>query len=404
MIIKKILRDILKAKEKELSSYDYGIPREKLKEIDLSLPFAIVISGIRRCGKSTLMRQVMKKMKEKYYFDFEDNRVVDFEISDFQKLDEIFEEEYGKSEFYFFDEIQNVEKWELFVRSKLDKKKHFLITGSNSSLLSKELGTRLTGRHITYELFPFSFKEFLEFTENEESVESFGQYFQRGGFPEYLKYRKKEILHELFKDIIVRDIAARHGIRNIKTIKEIALYLFTNIGKEFTYNNLKKTFSLGSTNTAISFVSHLEDSYLIFTIPKFDYSLKKQQVNAKKVYAIDTGLCSANSLSFSYDKGRKFENLVFVGLRRKYKEIFYFKENKECDFLVKEKGKITGAYQACYELNDDNKKREIEGLIEALEKFKLNEGLILTYNQEDRLKISKKKIVVKPLWKWLLEK
>jgi predicted AAA+ superfamily ATPase len=164
---------------------------------------------------------------------------------------------------------------------------------------------------------------------------------------------------------------------------------------------LAKTFNLGSTNSAIAFVSYLEDSYLLFTVSKFDYSLKKQAVNPKKVYLIDNGLADVNSVLFSSNKGRMLENCVFLELRRGGKEIFYFRENKECDFLVKERNAIVGAIQVCYELNEDNKQREIDGLVEALKKFDLPQGTILTLDQQDEVEISGKTIKIYPVWRWL---
>lgn len=402
MILKETLRAIVRTQRKELALFEYGVERERLKEIDIEIPLAIILSGIRRCGKSTLLRQIRRKLKNFYYFNFEDPRATNFEVQDFQKLDDVFFEEFGRAGHYFFDEIQNASKWELFVRVLLDKKKHVIITGSNASLLSKELGTRLTGRHLRYELFPFSFKEFLKLAGKGPSIITFEAYLTRGGFPEFLKVQKAGILQELFNDIIIRDIVSRHKIRSVKTIQEMALYLLTNIGKEFSYNGLKRLFQLGSTSSAVSFVSYFEDGYLLFTVPKFDYSLKKQLVNPKKVYSIDNGLSNMNSASFSEDKGKMLENVVFLGLRRKYKDIFYFREKCECDFVVKEGTKITKAIQVCYDLNEDNKNREISGLTEALEAFQLKEGLILTYNQTDELQIGNKTIKVLPVWKWML--
>jgi len=400
MILKETLRNIIKSQRDELLLYDEGVEREKIRQIDLGVPFAIVISGVRRCGKSTLMRQMMKKLKNFYYINFDDPRLIDFEVNDFQRLNDVFLEEYGNSGYYFFDEIQNVQKWELFVRMLLDKKRHVVITGSNASLLSRELGTRLTGRHLRYELFPFSFKEFLSLMDKKASINSFQNYFFKGGFPEYLKIGRAEILQELFNDILIRDIAARYKIKNIKILKEMALYLITNIGKEFSYNSLKKIFSLGSVHSIISYISYFEDSYLLFTIPKFDYSLRKQLINPKKVYSIDNGLTHVNSASFSEDKGRMLENIVFLNLRRSYRDIFYFREKGECDFVVKEGEKIKYAIQVCYELDEENKNREISGLMEAMKKFNLKEGFILTYNQEDKIEIGSRKIFVKPVWVW----
>lgn len=399
MLLKETLRSVVRAQQMDLEFLKQGIDRALGQNIDLKLPFAVILSGIRRCGKSTLLRQIMEKNGGTYYFNFEDSRATGFELNDFLKLNEVFEEEYGNSDCYFLDEIQNVDKWELFVRSMLDKKKHFLITGSNASLMSKELGTRLTGRHLKKELFPFSYVEFLSFFSKEAGADSFGEYLHRGGFPEYLKYGKSDILQELFSDIIMRDIVVRHKLRSQKAIKEMALFLISNIGEEFSYNKLAKNFSLGSTNSALSFVSYLEDSYLLFTVPKFDYSLKKQAVNPKKVYAIDNGLANVNSVLFSANKGRMLENTVFLELRRAVKEIFYFKGKKECDFLVKEKNAITRAIQVCYELNDDNKKREMDGLVEAMDYFGLAEGVIVTHDQQDEFRIAGKTVKVNPAWK-----
>jgi predicted AAA+ superfamily ATPase len=400
MMLKDTLKTIVEVQQKDLKSLNYGIPRTLTNDVDLTMPFAVILSGIRRCGKSTLLRQVMKATKGKYYFNFEDPKAISFDLNDFQKLDELFHEEFGQEECYYFDEIQNVEKWEIFVRTMLDKGKHFLITGSNASLLSKELGTKLTGRHLRQELFPFSYREFLAFTSSKEGSATFEEYLHKGGFPEYLQFGKSEILQELLNDIVMRDIVVRHKLRNPKVIKEIALFLISNVGVEFSFTSLAKIFGLGSTNSAISFVSFLEDSYLLFTVPKFSYSLKNQSVNPKKIYAIDNGLADVNSVSFSSNKGRMLENGVFLDLRRNGKKVFYFKNKKECDFVVKEENKITQAIQVCYDLSEDNKNREIDGLIEALETFNLSEGLILTLNQQDTIKINGKTIKVVSAWRW----
>lgn len=403
MIDKETLRKVVKSQREELSLFEQGIEREEINEIDLNLPLALVLSGIRRCGKSTLLRQLMKKVGGFYYFNFEDPRATNFEVGDFEKLDQIFHEEYDSQAHYFFDEIQNIPKWELFVRRLVDLKKHVMITGSNASLLSKELGTKLTGRHLTYELFPFSFKEFLRINKEKPNIGSFEEYFINGGFPEYLKLKRPDVLQELLRDVLARDISIRYKIRNQKTLRELAVYLLTNIGKKFTYNALKKNFKMGSTHSAISFVSYFEDTYMLFTIPRFDYSLRKMIVNPKKVYSVDNGFSIKNSVSFFDDRGRLFENLVFINLRNKHKEIFYFQENNECDFLIREGMGVVKAIQACYELNEENKDREINGLLEAMKKFKLKEGLILTYNQDDKFMIKDKIIKAIPLWKWLLE-
>ena len=219
-------------------------------------------------------------------------------------------EEYGSSKFYIFSEIQNINGWEIFVRSMLGKGKQFFITGPNASLLSRELGTRLTGRHINIELTPFSFTEWLSFSKKERKLQAFDEYFQNGGLPQYLKYGQNAILQKLLLDVLYRNIVARHNIRDAKSLQKLALYLLGNVSNEFSYNSLKKLFNFGSVNTPISYISYMEDSYLFFTVQKFGYSLKKQAVNEKKIYAIDNGLVLCNSTSLSSDKGRMFENLV----------------------------------------------------------------------------------------------
>jgi len=400
-VLKEKLLEVIKAQHNDL-----GLDKKIVIRTDLSLvkpikSFAVVISGIRRCGKSTLLKQILKNEKKFYYLNLEDVRLDDFELSDFAKSDEIFKGLYGEGGTYFFDEIQTVPKWEKFVRSLVDKKKKVVLTGSNASLLSRELGTLLTGRHLSHELFPFSYKEFLKYFKFKQSTGSFAKYNELGGFPEYLERKEINILQELLKDVVMRDVAVRFGIRNSALLKKLAIYLISNVGKEFSYNSLKKMFSVASVQSVIDYVSFFEDSYLIFTIPKFSYSFKEQQVNPKKVYSIDNGLSISNSISFSKDRGRMLENQVFLQLRRQYKEIYYYKGKHECDFLHKEKGKINGAIQVCYSLNDSNLEREVSGLFESLEKFGLDNGFILTYNQEDKIEKGGRSIIIKPVWKWI---
>jgi len=403
MITKEDLTKVIKEQKKWIELVDKGIDREKIQEIGLNNPFAIIVSGIRRCGKSTLLNQILKKQKISYYLNLEDPRLGGFELSDFNIAEEVFNEVYGSNGVYFFDEIQNIEKWEKFIRYLVDKKNKTIITCSNASLLSRELGTKLTGRHLSYELFPFSYTEFLEFFKQKPNEESYLDYLYKGGFPEFLRENDETLLHELLRDVLMRDIVNRFGIKNITILKKLAIYLLSNVGKEFSANSIKKMLEVKSVQTIIDYISYLEDSYLIFTIPKFSYSYKKQQVNPKKVYSIDNGLSYVNSVSFSKDKGKMLENNVFLNLRKKYKEIFYFQKNKECDFIIKDREKVILAIQVCYKFNRENQDREIKGLLEAMNELKLKEGLILTFNQEDEFEIKGKKIILKPVWRWSLE-
>jgi uncharacterized protein len=403
MIRKEDLRVIIREQANQLQRQEGMIPRVLKTEPDIRSSQAIVIVGARRSGKSTYLGQLMVKSGSFHFLTFEDIRLTEFEAEDFIKLDEVFVEELGEKEILFLDEIQNIQGWEIFVRQKLDKMKPVVLTGSNASLLSKELGTHLTGRHLDYEIFPFSYNEFLLYTHDSPSPGSFLEYLQKGGFPEFLQTLKTEYLQNLLEDILIRDIAVRHGIRNIRALKALTVYLLSNLGKEFSFQGLRKIFELGATSTVIDYISFLEDSYLLFTIPKFDYSLKKQSVNPKKIYSVDNGLAVVNSLSFSSDSGRMLENVVFISLRRKVKEIFYFRELKECDFIMKEPGGTISAIQVCYQLTPDNKNREIDGLVHAAKFFGLTEGLLLTLNEEDTLKKDGIILKILPVWKWLTE-
>ena len=399
MVLKSEIEKSLVLQRLFLNKKQEGFNRESLAKLQLSTSHILIITGVRRCGKSTLLQQISKKIKEEIiYFNFEDPRIYGFELEDFTKLDEIVGDEIR---YYFFDEIQNVEKWELFIRHLHDRDKRIAITGSNASLLSKELGTRLTGRNIQIELFPFSYTEYLMFLQLENNLTSFNLYLEDGGFPEYLKSKHKEQLQQLFKDIVYRDIIVRHGIRQAKTLIDIALFLIANVGKEYSLNGIKNTFGVGSANSVADYIHWLEDSYVLFSMPRFSWSLKSVSINPKKVYCIDTGFAQANSLSFSEDTGRLLENCVYLALRRKYKEIYYFKDKGECDFIVKEAQDILHIIQVCGKIHPDNKAREVNGLLAALTFFSKTEGLILTLNQEDVLMINDVKVRLLPVWKWL---
>jgi predicted AAA+ superfamily ATPase len=403
MITREVLKNVILSQREFLNKSDQGTIRENIKDVKIEDSFATIITGIRRCGKSTFLNQLLRRQDVGYYLNLEDPRLDGFELSDFNKVEEIMKEIYGNEGAYFFDEIQSIDKWEKFIRYLVDKKEKVVITGSNASLLSKELGTKLTGRHIRIEMFPFSFREFLSSESKKPSIETFEEYMYKGGFPEYLKKEYPPILHELLSDVVMRDIAIRFGIKNTNTLNKIAAYLITNVGKEFSYNSIKKTFGIRSIQSVIDYISYFESAYLVFTVLLFSYSYKKQQVNPKKIYSIDNGFSYNNSASFLKDMGKMLENIVFLGLRRMYKDIYYFKEENECDFVIKDREKIIKAVQVCFDVNEETKNREIKGLVSALKAFDLKTGTILTHNQEDEFVSDGKKIIVKPVWKWLLE-
>ena len=401
MVLKSEIAAVVNRQKLLLRKKKVGLVRSKLQEIKLSSNYVLIITGIRRCGKSTLMHQISNSVKAKIgWFNFEDSRVFGFEITDFSKLNEVFGE---KVTHYFFDEVQNVENWELFIRELHDDEKTICITGSNAAMLSKELGTKLTGRNIQIELFPFSYDEYCDFKKLKKNADSFAGYLTDGGFPDYLKDNQKEYLQQLFRDIIYRDIIVRYGIRNANVMVEIALFLISNSAKEYSLNNIRKAFGVGSTNSVANYVKWLEDAYLLFSVPRFSWSLKSVSVNLKKIYTIDTGFAQANSLSFTDDVGRLFENSIFLELRRNYKEIYYFREKGECDFIVKRDKEIVHILQVCAEVTPDNLDREVNGLVEALAFFDKPEGVIVTLNQDDILHRNGRTIRLVPAYSWLQE-
>lgn len=375
--------------------------RDKIDLIQTENSFVQVITGVRRCGKSTLLHFLMSKYTKIAYFNFEDPRIIDFNVGDFAKLDDIIPND---TEAYFFDEIQNVPQWEIYIRQLHDYEKKVYVTGSNASLLSKDLGTRLTGRYLATELFPFSYVEFLKFLKLENTEKSVQKYLKVGGFPEYLKTNNVEVLQNLFKDLVYRDIAIRYSIRNTKLLIDVALYLLSNIGKETTFNSLKKTFQVGSANTIMDYLNWFEDAYLLFFLQKFSYSAKSIAINPRKVYAIDNGLINANSLSFNEDKGRILENAVYIHLRNQGTKMYYFREKRECDFVLFNQEKCVKAIQVCHEIHSENQEREVSGLIEAMTFFDLQEGFIITFNQKDEIQKEGKTIFLIPSFEFFCEK
>lgn len=236
----------------------------------------------------------------------------------------------------FFDEIQNISGWERFVRDAIDRKKTVVITGSNANLLSRELGKKLTGRHLDFEIFPFSYREFLSYLNLTPGANSFLLYISEGGFPGYLSMGKKEVLSTLVSDILVRDIFSRYNLRNQDVYRRIVQFLLSNTGKEISFNNLKNTFEVGSASSNMDFLNYLTDAYMLFLVPRYDTSLKVQARNPRKVYTIDQGLVNFYSVSGSPDRGRLLENTIYLQLRRSGYEIWYFKGKKECDFIYRQ--------------------------------------------------------------------
>ncbi len=376
----------------------------------------IILTGVRRSGKSTLLKQIMQETKTWCYVNFEDERLLQFKAQDFEQLNEALIESYGNVQTYFFDEIQNIDKFETFVRRLQDEGKKIIITGSNAVLLSKEFGTRLTGRYKSFEVYPFSFNEFLKFRNIPESKDNFihtekrvevislfAEYLSNGGLPEYLKNHDKEYIRTLFENIIYKDIITRYSIRGERAVKELVSLLATNISSPFTYNALKNSLGLSNAITVKDYISHLQNAYVFFELRKHSPSLKLQLSAPRKVYLIDSAIHQVTGANYSPNKGKILENTVFIELKRRNKEIYYFADKHECDFVIKEGTEIVAAIQACYALDEVNKEREINGLIEAMEKFKLREGTILTFEQTEEIIVQNNKIRILPVYRWIMD-
>lgn len=378
------------SKEIENSDKKLSVRRTSVEIPSALNEFARIITGIRRSGKSTFVNQdFLKTDRNAFYLNFDDPALYGFSASDFVILEEAierFQNENKGSKAVYFDEIQVVEGWEVFVNSQLRKGNLVTVTGSNASLLSYELGTRLTGRHLDYELFPFNFDEYCKLRKCDKTSESFKHFLEEGGFPEYLIYNRTDILKRLFEDILMRDVIVRYGIKDVRSVKMLSVYLASNCGNLITGSKLSAQLGLKTTATILEYLSFLEQCYLFFFVPKFNYSAKAQSVNPKKVYCIDTGMIQNVTLSINADMGRVFENAVFIELRRRTKNIWYYSEAAfECDFLYGRDVVPENAVQVCYELTNENKEREVRGLVETCKKFPGVKPLIVTFNQNDKI-------------------
>jgi uncharacterized protein len=401
-MLKETLKNIILSQQEWLIAEESEIQREQFDRFSSLAPFSYILTGVRRSGKSTLMEQIMRHYNSNCYLNFEDTRTYGFELRDFLVVEELFNEIFGNSSMLFFDEIQNVPEWERFVRDAIDRKKTVVLTGSNAQMLSRELGTKLTGRHLDFEVYPFSYIEFLKYFNQTASAATFLTYLNKGGFPEFLHMGKDELLSTLVSDILFRDIFARYKLKNQETYSKITQFLLSNTGKEISFNNLKNIYEIGSASSVMDFLNYLTDAYLLFLVPVYHTSLKVQHRNPRKIYAIDQGLANFCSLSGSPDLGRLLENTIFLQLKRSGKEIWYYKGKKECDFICRDDKNKYSAIQVSWQVSVQNEKRETEGLIEALTHLNLKEGLIITLEQEDELLVQDKTIHLIPAWKWML--
>lgn len=386
-----------------------------------------MVAGVRRSGKSTILLQVLKRIiengipsKNTLYVNFEEPAFIPYLQVDFlSQIYDAYREQFdpkGKI-FIVLDEVQLVPQWEKFVRGLYDRGENikFYITGSSAKLLSKEFGPALTGRLYSNEIFPLSFSEFLRFKHKEDLLDRasgkgapglrhlFREYMEFGGLPQIVlteeEKDKIQILKDHYSAIIEKDIVDRYEVRDINKLKEFCLNLVTNIAAEFSGYQAEKKQKI-SQPTANRFLEYVREVFLIQTTEYFSYSYTQQKSNPYKVYVIDSGLYNAVSFKFSKNLGRIFENIVYLEYRRKQKEIFYWKGKNEIDFLIRKGAKVDQLVNVCWELNENNKQREIVGLVGAMNTFKLNEAEIITMGHGEEIKMGKKKIKIKNFFQW----
>ena len=380
--------------------------------------------GPRRSGKSSILKLIIKRLRLKensyLYLNFEDPFFVS--TNDPQIIDEaiaVFKEYYGAQlKYLFFDEIQAIDKWEKAVRKLRDGSEYkIFITGSSSKLLSGEIATLLTGRHLTREILPLSFKEFLIFRgvvlkdkkdlvlRGGELLKEFDEYLQIGGFPEVVLTGNRELLKNYFFDILQKDVMTRYEIRDKNALENMGVYLMSNTGKIISVESLKEAFNL-SFSAVTAYLGYLKDAFLVFELSQFSFSLKKQSKAMKKIFAVDTGMVNNVSFKFSEDKGRMLENIVFLELKKMGEKMYYYrtKNNYEVDFAVKKGTAIRQLIQVAWSLEDNvTKDREVKALCSALDEQGLKEGLILTHHEEELLDVDGKQIIVKPVYRWVLD-
>lgn len=398
---------------------DTGVTRTQLAVIQRSAdsPHAIIISGLRRVGKSTLLAQLAHSLGEDafYYINFEDERFLGFRSSDANDLFAALVRTFGQRTIFLIDEIQNIDGWEHFVRRFMDIGYKFYITGSNASLLSRELGTRLTGRHISIELFPFSFNEYLALrdepagdpagwttVERARMQSHLDAYLRQGGIPDALKYPELPLLRSLYDDVLYRDIATRHRLDDVTTLKELAFTLMSNPASPVSFNKLKERFRLGSVNTITRYIDFLADSWLLFTLRQYAFSLKRQQIAPKKIYPIDTGLAQAVGFQFSPNTGKHLESAVFLALRRQTENIFYFATpgGFEVDFYLPEQRQLIQVAQHLD--NPATRQREVRALGDAIGAIPVQSALILAGANEDSFAIDGVPVAVRFIAEWMV--
>ncbi len=417
------MRQIIKRQkqEKELVTSSDFISRDMAEKIDTYLKKDLikVVTGVRRCGKSIFSFMVLQEA-DFGYINFDEKELTTLE--NYDELLRYIREFYGNVEYLLLDEVQNLANWELWVNSLHRRGYNLLITGSNAKLLSSELATHLTGRHISVELFPFSFREYLRAVDfnvktdyNEEErgmvLNHLTKYIEVGGFPEVVvKGYDYTYLQTLFDSIILKDVVQRYKVRYADELYNLARFLMSSYSNEVSYTKLKNTLNLGSVHTVQNYVKYLEDTYLVFHLDRFSFKQREQVKSPKKMYVLDNGMINALAFGFSKNIGNLMENTVAVELIRRKSgsssrmEVYYWKDQqqREVDFVVKEGLDISYLIQVCYNVDDPKtKEREVKSLVRAADELDCNDLLVITWDEEGEEEFKGCRIRFVPLWKWL---
>ena len=419
MYMKDLLKQIILEQQEILHAPNKRYVQRYIADEWLQTSEILIISGIRRCGKSVLMQQIRDRLVEKdFFFNFDDERLANFKLDDFQKLQECFVELFGEQHTYYFDEIQNIAGWERFVRRLYNAGNKIIITGSNARMLSRELGTHLTGRYIQVEIYPFSFQEYLAMNEipvnaktlytttgRATMVKSFVKYMECGGFPKFLQDGSVSYLTSLYESIIYRDILTRNGLTNEKEMLEMMFYLASNATKRVTYSSLGKVVGIQHPDTIKNYLEYIQQTYLISQLFRYAPSVKKQMMSPKKIYFVDNAIIKRIGFNATENNGVFLENLVFIELKRRGWDVYYYADKKECDFLVRKGLHISDAYQVTLKMDSpQTREREIAGVREAMQAYSLSKGYILTFEGKETINFDDGTIVeVVPVWEWILQ-
>ena len=415
------LLPIVAEQKEEFLSEDFAsfCPREEERQIDLKSHLAQVVIGVRRSGKSTMCRKVLREANVKAaYVNFDDERLAKTQTSDLNNILEALYIVYGDFQYLFLDEVQNIEGWPLFVNRLLRQKMHLIVTGSNAKLLSNELTTHLTGRHHKITLFPFSFEEYARMRQlDTQALTTKGQaavkrelntYLMNGGLPELLTEKDSQgYIMALLEAIIKRDITLRFKVRYPEVLQRLATYLIDNFAQEYNATTIAELLGV-SDHTIDTYCGYLQEAFLLLVLKKFSYK-SRERIRDSKIYVIDNAFISNRTNTFSTENlGWRLENAIYIELlhraSKRFADVFYYRDRTfEVDFMVAKDGVVEELYQVCYDMtNEKTRKREVNSLLQGATKFHCSNLTILTFDEQETITEGDYTIQVKSASQWLL--